>query len=339
MALVALASPVWAQTSQPVEIVMPSKLMAGEPATLTVLDAAGHVVPRESIFFSDGSHTETDVNGFAHLTSLQTPGAIIARLTLHREIAACTVVLPHSVAAKPTVSIYPTVVSLRDPFEIQGEGFSGDARGVQVTYHDQPAYVLASSPAAIVIQLDATTEPGMWKLDTTTNAYHVWFGVAAIAVEFSLEAKQLVPGTKTKLTVRVRGSDRPQMLEVKNLAPDVLQFAKEAGETVKTRGGVDNSASLEVRALRAGDFSFRVRILSAGESAPDVAGARAFLDAAQAMTSPQWKKRLDPIISQLERPKAKIPPVLEKLEKMIPEAPPGDFALLLGAARDALRGR
>src|SRR5271170_7190172 len=137
MALVALASPVWAQTSQPVEIVMPSKLMAGEPATLTVLDAAGHVVPRESIFFSDGSHTETDVNGFAHLTSLQTPGAIIARLTLHREIAACTVVLPHSVAAKPTVSIYPTVVSLRDPFEIQGEGFSGDARGVQVTYHDQ----------------------------------------------------------------------------------------------------------------------------------------------------------------------------------------------------------
>jgi len=57
------------------------------------------------------------------------------------------------------------------------------------------------------------------------------------------------------------------------------------------------------------------------------------------MTSPQWKKRLDPIISQLERPKAKIPPVLEKLEKMIPEAPPGDFALLLGAARDALRGR
>jgi hypothetical protein len=327
-----------AQASPPVEIIIPSKLMAGEPATLTVLDAAGHVVPRENITFSDGSHTETDVNGYARMTAPQTPGALIARLTLHRKIAACTVVLPHAVAPKLTVSLYPSVVSIRDPFEIQGEGFSGDAGGDRVAFHDQPALVLAASPAALVIQLDPKSEPGVWTLDTTANGFHVWYGLAAIGIEFTLSSEHLAPGAKSKLTVRVRGTDQPQILEITDLAPDVLQFTKDTGEQLKTRGGVDNSASLDVRALRAGDFSFRVRILSSGETAADIAGARAYLEAAQAMTSPQWKRRLDPVISELERPKAKIPPVLQKLEKMILEAPQGDFEVLLGAARDALRG-
>ena len=45
------------------------------------------------------------------------------------------------------------------------------------------------------------------------------------------------------------------------------------------------------------------------------------------------------MVAQLERPKVKVHQILDRLEKMMPEAPQGDFAILLAAAGNALRGR
>ncbi len=260
----AFASHAEAQTSQqPAEIVMPSRLVEGEPATLSVLDTSGHLIPHAAINFSDGSHTETDVTGHAFLTAPLTPSALIARVTLRPEIMAYTVVLPHSTPEKTEILSVPPLVSIHDPFEVLGAGFHGDASGNHVTFHDKPAIVLASSPAALVILLDPRGEPGTWKLSIHSKGPEVWSSLAALSVEFNLASDRIVPGMKTKLTVRVRGTDQPQVLDVENFAPEVLQFAHADTERVRTRGGVDNSATLEVRAVRAGDFSFRVRIISA----------------------------------------------------------------------------
>ncbi len=333
-----LAPSAQAQTSQPAEIVMPSRLVEGEPATLAVLDAEGRLVPHAAINFSDGSHTETDVTGHAFLTAPLTPSALIARVTLRPDIMACTVVLPHSTPEKTEILSVPPLVSIHDPFEVQGAGFRGDASGNHVTFHDEPAVVLASSPAALVILLDPKSEPGTWKLSIASNGPEVWSSLAALAIEFNLAAGRIAPGMKTKLTVRVRGTDQAQELDVENFAPEVLRLANEGAERVRTRGGVDNSAALEVRALHAGDFSFRVRIISTEPGVPDVEGAHAYLEAAQIIASPPWKRRLDPAIARLERPKANVKQVLDQLEKLIPDAPQGDFAIFLGAARNALRG-
>ena len=334
-----LARTAQGQTAQPVEIVIPSKLVAGEPATLTALDAAGRLVPRTDITFSDGSHTETDVNGLAHMTAPSAPGAIIARVTLHPEVTACTAVLPHAIAAKLEVASFPPVVSIHDPFEIKGAGFSGDSRADRVTFHDQLASVLAASPVSLVVLLDYKSEPGTWKLDIAANGVETWFALAAVSVEFALATEHLVPGTKTKLTARVRGTDKSETLEIKDLAPDVLAFSHNTSEQLRTRGGVDNSTSVDVRALRAGDYSFRVRILSSDAGAADIEAAHAYLEGALKIATPQWKHRLDPLVAQLERPKVKVPQIVDRLEKMMPEAPQGDLAILLAAAGNALRGR
>lgn len=335
----AFVSRVQAQTpSQPAEIVMPSRLVEGEPATLAVLDAAGRFVPHAAINFSDGSHTETDVTGHAFLTAPLTPSALIARVTLRPDIMAYTVVLPHSTPEKTEILYVPPLVSIHDPFEVQGTGFRGDASNNHVTFNDESAIVLASSPATLVILLDPKSQPGTWKLSITSNGPAAWSSLAALAVEFNLGANRIVPGMKTKMTVRVRGTDRPQELNVENFAPEVLRFANGDTARVRTHGGVDNSEALEVRALHPGDFSFRVRILPTETGVSDVAAAHDYLEAAQIIASPQWKRRLDPVIARLERPKPNVKQELDQLEKLIHEAPQGDFAIFLSAALSALRG-
>jgi IPT/TIG domain-containing protein len=322
---------------QPAEIVMPSRLVEGEPATLAVLDAAGSLVPHTAINFSDGSHTETDVTGHAFLTAPLTPNALIAKVTLRPEIMAYTVVLPHSTPDRAEILSVPPLVSIHDPFEVKGSGFRGDASSNHVTFHGEPVVVLASSPAALVILLDPKSVPGNGSLTITSNGPEVSSGLTALAVEFTLEADRIVPGMKTKLTVRVRGTDRPEDLDVENFAPEVLRYANVDSEPIRTRGGADNSAVLEVRALHAGDFSFRARILSEA-GVPDVAEAHEYLEAAQIIASPQWKRRLDPVIARLEQPKPNVKQVVDEVGKLIPEAPQGDFAIFLSAARNALRG-
>jgi len=334
----ACAARVRAQTPQPAELVLPSRLVAGEPATLAVLDATGRLVPRAPIYFSDGSHTETDVTGHAYMIAPLTAGAVIGRLTLQPGIMACTVVLPHAPPADPEVLDVPPLVSIHDPFEVRGAGFRGDAASNHVAFNGVPAVVLASSPAALVVLLDSKSDPGAWKLLISSNDPQVSASLVALAVEFNLNGSRIVLGTKTKLTVRVRGTDEPQSLEVQNFSPRVISFSNGDTERIRTRGGVDNSASLEVRTLHGGDFSFRVRVLSAEEGEPDISDAYAYLEAAQRIAPPDWKRQLDPVIARLEGPKANVKQALSELEKLMPSAPQGDVAVFLSAAHNALHG-
>ncbi|MFZ0636832.1 MAG: IPT/TIG domain-containing protein [Candidatus Acidiferrales bacterium] len=328
-----------AQVAEPSEIVLPSRMVATEPATLAVLDRFGRLVPRIAVTFSDGSHTETDVAGRAFFPAPSQPGAVVARIATKPEIAAAAVVLPYSPSAKLHVASVPALASVQDRFEIRGDGFRGDAGGNQVKFREDPALVLASSPACLVLLLNPSSTYGTGQLTVSVDGQETSATLTAVSVEFDVGDQTIAPGIKAKLTVRVRGTDQAQFLDVQNLAPNVLRFMHGDEEHTRTRGGVDNSTIMDVQGVRAGDFSFRVRVLPATFGVADVEAAHALLAAAQKEAPAPWAHKLDPLLARLERPNTETPQLIKHLDKMMEEAPGGDFVVLLRAARQALYGR
>lgn len=329
--------PVRAQASEPAQIVLPARVVAAQPATLAVLDKQGRLVPKVNVNLSDGTPTETDASGRAYFNTPSAPGVLIARLAGHHEIATAAVIVPNQKAEKSRIDWAPALVSIHDRFDIRGAGFRGDAGGNNVHFGQQSALVLASSPAALVLLLSPATAPGTELLSVAANGDPEATAIlAALAVELGTAAADLQPGTKSALIVRVRGTDQPREMDVENLAPAVLRFAHGDVEHVRTRGGVDNSAAINIRALRAGDFSFRVRLTSADPNSVDAEAAHAYLIAAQKIAPHAWTKRLDPILARLERKKPDARKALQDLDRALTQTPPENVAFLIAAARDAL---
>jgi len=324
------------QASDPSQIVLPSRVVATQPATLAVLDRLGRLVPKANVTLSDGTPTETDATGRAFFNAPSTPGVLIARLAGHHEIAATSVILPYTKSDKTQIDWAPALVSIHDRFDVRGSGFRGDAAGNSVHFGEQPALVLAASPAALVILLNPAVAPGTAQLSIAANGPPATTTLAALAVEFDTGGATLAPGSKAALIVRVRGTDQPREMDVENLAPAVLRFAHGNSEHVRTRGGVDNSAPIGVRALHAGDFSFRVRLTSSDPSSVDVQAAHAYLLAAQKMSEPPWTKRLDPLLARLERQKPDARKAVQDINRLLANEPPETEALLIRAARDSL---
>jgi hypothetical protein len=325
-----------AQTAEPTQIVMPSRVVATQPATLAVLDSFGRLVAKANVTFSDGTPAETDATGRAFFNAPSTPGVLIARLAGHHDIAAASVVLPYTKSDKAQIDWAPALVSIHDRFDVRGSGFRGDAPGDVVHFGGQPALVLAASPAALAILLNPAGAPGTAQLSIAANGPPATATLAALVVEFDTGGTMFAPGVKAALTVRVRGTDQPREMDVENLAPPVLRFAHGDSEHVRTRGGVDNSAQINVRALHAGDFSFRVRLTSADPNSVDVEAAHAYLTAAQKISPHAWTKRLDPILARLERQKPDARKALQDLSHLLASTPPDNVAFLITAARDSL---
>jgi hypothetical protein len=312
-------------------------MIAAEPATLSVLDKFGRLVPRTQVNFSDGTHAETDVTGRAFFTAPSQPGPVIARFATNPGVSACALILPHEPAGKLRIDSVPAFVSSHDRFEVRGAGFRGDAIGNRVQFHRDSALVLAASPRSLVILLGPRTDPGASELEIAVDQASARRTVIALAVEFDAAGQSLAPATKSKLTVRVRGTDQPVLLQIQNLAPDVLQFLHGNDERSKTHAGVDNSALIDVRPVHEGDFSFRVRILSA-QPQPDFDAAHEYLIAAQKVGTMQNAHRLDPIVRRLERPQPNTALLLKELDKSTQSIPPGDFAIYIHAAKESLQG-
>jgi hypothetical protein len=325
------------QPLEPSQIVMPSRVVAGQPATLAVLDKTGRLVPKVNLMLSDGTPTETDATGRATFKAPRASGILIARLAGHHEIAATSVILPYLESAKTQIQWAPAFVSTHDRFEIRGMGFSGDAAGDTVEFAQQPALVLAASQAALVFLLNPAAKPGTAQLSVSVNGTPVTATLAALLVEFDAGKATYIPGTKTALTVRVRGTDRPQDVDIENLAPSVMRFAHGDLQHVRTHGGVDNSAIVIVRVLQPGDFSFRVRLTSMDPKSADPEAARAYLIAAQKISTPPWTKRLDPLLARFEDPKPDTRRTLLDLNRLLAATPPDNVRFLMLAARDALR--
>ena len=84
-----------------------------------------------------------------------------------------------------------------------------------------------------------------------------------VSLEFAPPSPPLQPGKKSFLAVNARGSDQPLRLVIENETPGVLAFRHGDSQELRTTGGAENVAEVEVQAIRSGDFSFHARVLLA----------------------------------------------------------------------------
>jgi hypothetical protein len=232
-------------------LLLPRRIVAGERATLAVLDTNGRLTPGVTIRFSNGDHLRTDATGRALFVAPLDPGVIFGSIE-GRPGRAPSMVLTATEASAPAmeVSQAPHVASLTDRFEVFGKGFCGDADANQVTIGDHGALVLASSPLTAKVTLSCA------KRDAPE------FSVVFVGLELEADSSPLKRGEHRTLTVRVRGTAERISLEARNLAPDIAELA--GGNPLRrlsSGGEEENVAPFEVVGKKNGTFLVSIRLV------------------------------------------------------------------------------
>jgi len=245
-------------------LLLPRTIVSGDRATLAVIDSNGRLTPRATVVFSNGDRLTTDATGRALFVAPLNPGVIRGSIA-GRPGNASTIILPSSetTVAPVAVTAIPTITSLTDRFEIVGHGFCGDADANQVTISGQTAFVLASSPTALLIMPPADLEPGRASVDLSCGKQNgPALEVVFVALELQADSSPLAPGVHRTLTVHVRGTRDKVQLEARNLAPDVTDLTGGNPAHVSSSGGWDNIAHFEVVGRKSGGFQISIRLSS-----------------------------------------------------------------------------
>jgi len=322
--------------SSPEQIVLPPELMAAEPATLAVLSLDGRVEAGVKLVLSNGEVVTTDESGRAHFLGPPDAGILIARIP-GTELRAAADVLHRAGAEKLEIATVPAMVALKDRFTIIGDGFQGDADRNQVELDGQPAFVLAASPIELVILASSKTAPGSVRLAVKTGANEVSAQTTLVDVLPDTTHDIVRPGKKGKLVLHVSGTAQPVNLDVRNMTPGILRFKHGEREHVRTRGGADNSAMIEVKGLRAGDFSYVVT-LEPKLGVADVEAARDFLQAADKLAKGDVKRHIEKILTKLRSGHTDIRGARKEFAKIATANSASDLQALIQAAGKALNG-
>jgi len=263
MALAPCAVAQRAATSKNARILLlPRKMVSGDRVTLAVLDVNGRLTPGVTIAFSNGDHVTTNATGRGVFVAPLTPGVLYATIQGRPGRLATTVVPSGTESITTKIAEAPHFVSLSDRFELQGEGFCGDADKNVVQVNGQPAFVLASSSKSITILPPDDLDPG--PADVTVSCTRGAAGAARITLlALALEADHspMQPGQKRTLNVRIHGTAERVMLEARNLAPDIAELT--GGNPAKTAssGGVENVAMFPLVGKQHGNILVSIRLL------------------------------------------------------------------------------
>ncbi len=348
--VLAVASPIFTaaqealrvQAAAPRTIVLPQKTVAGAPATLAVLDAAGRMLPNVVVELSSGQKVTTDATGRALFAAPREPGALTAQIPGQDVTASAPVVKPadpepqtsdESPSAAVRVLAYPHFISLHDRFTMEGSGFRGEADANRVLLADQACLVLASSPVSVVVL------PGLHIPIGTINLRVIAAGhdagpnpVVMVLLEFNGPSEAPRAGAQGKLSVRVLGTRERLAVEVRNASPGIIQFSRGNVERVITSGGERNAAEIETKFLASGDYTVTARLIPTDSGLPDIEAARQKLIAARAVATGTWAARADRVIHRIERAPEDIAQIRAELEQMLDDKPSGEFAFLLESA-------
>ena len=313
-------------------VVLPPKMIAGKPATLSVIGANGHLAPGIAVDISGGQHLVTDASGRAGFTAPNAPGVLLAKIS--GVTSAAAIIFPEQPAGTISLTGIPPVISSRDRFMLLGTGFQGEADANQVVVGEKIALVIAASPVALVVLTAPRVPPGPARLNVRTDAGTASTNTTLVELSLETGGQAIMPKEKTKLTIRVLGSDKPLTVEARSLAPEVIRIVGENPQRLQTSGGAENTATIDIEGLQAGEFGFRVRLITPPVGSPDLEAARQYLEAAARIAPQEEKGKVKKCLSRLQKSKD-VPKVIADIEKML-TVPSGDFTLLLASARNSL---
>jgi hypothetical protein len=244
-------------------LLLPKRIVAGEPVTVAVLDVSGRLTPGVTVNFSGGSHIVTNATGRALFVAPPKPGVIYATIGERSARVYTTILTTAEVSSSPVhLSSAPQFASLTDRFELSGSGFCGDADKNRVRVAGKPALVLASSPAALIVLPPPDLEPGPAKIETSCGE-RSGSTVSSTFLDLSLDADSspLAPGEHRTLKVDVRGTAAKVSLEALNLSPKVAELTGGNPAKTSSSGGLENAARFDVVGREHGNFLISVRLL------------------------------------------------------------------------------
>lgn len=317
-------------------IILPMALVANQPATLAVFSSDGHVMAGVKLVLSSGQTVTTDESGRAHFLAPPETGVLYVR-TLGSETRAVSDVLATSTMISGSKISGPSLVALKTPFSIRGSGFYGDADHNSVEIVGQPAFVLAASPAELIVLAPPQVTPGIANLTVKSATADVPLRITLVDIASDAGELQVRPGKRIQLSLHVNGTSQAIDLRIQNLSPQIAQFKLKGNRILRTSGGANNSAKLEAKGLRAGQFSFRAE-LALPPTAPNGVAARDFLEAAQKIAPEDQKHLIVDILRELRPQTPHIANARKKLEKLPIRSDSGDLSVLLEGARRALFG-
>jgi hypothetical protein len=283
------------QAAAPRTIILPQRVVAGTPTTLAVLDVNGHLSSDVSVELSSGQKISTDATGRALFVAPSDAGALTARISGQETTAVTDVVVspdsapPASVEGSPGVVrselSFPRFLTLHDRFTIDGKGFNGRADSNRVRLADQACLIVAASPVSLVVLPGLHIPIGMIALHVNGDGHDLGaFPVTAVLLEFIGPNQAPNAGAQSKLTLRVRGTNERLEVEVRNGSPEIIQFIHGNVQRLRTSGGEQNIAQVDMKLLAAGNYVVTARLIYAGPVSPDMGAIRNGVSAIHAET-------------------------------------------------------
>jgi hypothetical protein len=244
-------------------LLLPRKIVSGERATLAVLDVSGRLTPGVTVSFSNGDRLTTDATGRALFVAPLNPGVIFGSIAGRPDRVATAILTPaEGASGSIEISAVPKVASVSDRFEVSGRGFCGDADLNQVTVGGQPALILASSPASLVVLPPMGMKPGAAPVEVSCGKKVApEFLTTFVALDLEADSSPLKPGEHRSLTVRVRGTTAKISLEARNLAPAIAELTGGAVAKQSSSGSANNTAQFEVVGRKRGSFMISIRLV------------------------------------------------------------------------------
>jgi hypothetical protein len=246
-------------------LLLPKRLVAGETATLAVLDVNGRLTPGVTVNFSNGDSIVTNATGRALFVAPPNPGVIYATIAARPTRVYTTILSPaEAPSASLQVSTAPRFASLADRFELSGTGLCGQADANTVRVAGKPALVLASSPVALIAlpPNDLEPEPAHVEISCSKRTAPA-FSITFLELSLDANASPLTPDEHRVLTVHIRGTSAKVPVEARNLSPQIAELAggNPTSAKVTSSGGTENVAQFELTGRERGNFLISVRLL------------------------------------------------------------------------------
>jgi hypothetical protein len=246
-------------------LLLPKHLVAGETATLAVLDVNGRLTPGVTVNFSNGDHIVTNATGRAPFVAPSGPGVIYATIAARPTRVYTTILSPADAPSSSLqVSFAPRFASLADRFELSGSGFCGEADANTLRVAGKPTLVLASSPVALVALPPNDLGPGSAPVEVSCSKRTApQFSITFLELSLQADSSPLTPGEHRTLTVHVRGTAAKVPLEARNLSPQIAELASgnPTSSRVTSSGGAENVAQFELTGRERGNFLISLRLL------------------------------------------------------------------------------